>query len=96
MVRLCLRTFIGLICLLPGLAWTGPVDVNRASASELAEALQGIGPRKAAAIVAYREQHGPYRNALDLVNVKGIGQKLIEQNKSLIRIGNVAPTAVKR
>jgi len=44
--------------------------------------LSGIGQSKAEAIVAYREQHGPYKQLQDLANVKGIGISTIEKNKS--------------
>ena len=50
----------------------GPLDVNRATADEL-EALPGIGPATAAAIVAYRTEHGPFGAVDDLEEVPGIG-----------------------
>ena len=36
------------------------VDINRATVDELADALPGIGPKKAARIVQWREDHGPF------------------------------------
>lgn len=55
---------------------TGPsvatVDVNAATAAELTT-LPGIGPAKAAAILADRERHGPYRSCHELTRVVGIG-----------------------
>lgn len=84
-----LRYLIGLCCFLPWLAFAGPIDVNSASADQLAESLQGVGPQKAAAIVAYRQQHGPFRTIQDLANVKGIGASLVEKNRGLIRLGQV-------
>ena len=48
------------------------VDVNAATESELTS-LPGIGPAKAAAIVQYRTQHGPFKNLSDLDAVSGIG-----------------------
>ena len=50
----------------------GPIDVNAATAAEL-DALPGIGPATAAAIVAHREQHGPFVTVDDLLAVRGIG-----------------------
>ena len=67
-------------------AAAAPVDINRADAAAIAAALQGIGPKKAAAIVAHRRRHGPFRRLEDLLQVKGIGPKLLERNRHLIRI----------
>ena len=47
------------------------VNINTADAAEL-EKLPGIGPAKAAAILAYRQAHGPFRKAEDLMQVPGI------------------------
>lgn len=49
-----------------------PIDLNRAGAADL-ELLPGLGPKLAAAIVAEREAHGPYRGFRDLTRVRGIG-----------------------
>jgi competence protein ComEA len=52
----------------------GKVDPNRATAAELAT-VPGIGPKIAAAIVAYRREHGPFPDLGRLREVKGIGEK---------------------
>lgn len=52
------------------------VDVNRASPPEL-EALPGVGPVLAARIVAYRDEHGTFTSADDLLAVEGIGDKTL-------------------
>jgi competence ComEA-like helix-hairpin-helix protein len=62
-----------------------PVAVNRATVDELT-ALPGIGPHLAAAIVADRARHGPYRTVEDLLRVRGIGPVLIERLKSRILV----------
>jgi competence protein ComEA len=61
------------------------IDINTASLEEI-EQLQGIGPTKAAAIIAYREEHGPFRKIEDLLNVAGIGEKSLEKMKEQIII----------
>jgi competence protein ComEA len=68
--------------LLAPIAIAGPVDVNTADAKTLAKELDGVGMAKAEAIVSYREKNGPFKSADDLAKVKGLGKKLIEQNKS--------------
>ena len=60
-----------------------PVSINRASADEL-EALPGVGPVTAAAIVAHREEHGPFRSVDDLLDVRGIGPARLEDVRPLV------------
>lgn len=55
----------------------GRIDINTASALDF-ETLPGIGPAKAAAIVAYRTRHGRFTTIADLDNVPGIGPATIE------------------
>jgi len=63
-----------------------PVNVNTASAEEIAQALNGVGEVKAQAIVAQREADGPFKTAADLTRVKGIGAKTVEKNKEDIQL----------
>lgn len=60
------------------------VNVNKADAEQIAEELKGIGISKATAIVAYREQNGPFKTVEQLTEVKGIGLKTVEKNRSEI------------
>nr|WP_223285103.1 helix-hairpin-helix domain-containing protein [Paenibacillus sp. PL91] len=53
------------------------LDINRATAEEL-DALKGIGPAKAKAIVQDRDQNGKFNSVDDLLRVKGIGEKLLQ------------------
>jgi competence protein ComEA len=71
----------------------GPVNLNAADAGTLARELKGIGDAKAAAIVEYRQKHGPFRSVDELALVKGIGQKFIDKNRAELRLG--AGPAVK-
>ena len=61
------------------------VNINTASADEL-EKLPGIGEKKAAAIVAYRIEHGAFSAIEEIVNVPGIGDGLFEQIRAYITI----------
>lgn len=63
------------------------VDVNTATAEQLAETLVGVGAAKAEAIVAYREENGPFRHIDELVNVRGIGMATVDNNRERIRLG---------
>lgn len=60
------------------------VNVNKADAEQIAEELKGIGITKATAIVAYREQNGPFKTVEELTQVKGIGLKTVEKNRDEI------------
>jgi competence protein ComEA len=61
-------------------------DINRASASELAE-LPGIGPGTAARIEAYRRENGRFEMIEDIMNVKGVGRRTFEEIRNLITAG---------
>lgn len=61
-----------------------PVNINTASAELLADRLQGVGPAKAEAIVAYRTQFGAFESVEELLEVKGIGPALLKQNQGSI------------
>lgn len=63
------------------------VDVNTATAEQLAETLVGVGTSKAEAIVAYREENGPFRHIDELVNVRGIGMATVDNNRERIELG---------
>lgn len=52
------------------------VNINTATAEQL-EALPGIGPSKAAAIVKDRETNGPFGSVADLARVSGIGDQTV-------------------
>lgn len=66
-------------------AWAvNPVNVNTANAEEIADGLKGVGLSKATAIVAYRETNGKFIHVDELVNVKGIGIRTIDQNRGMI------------
>jgi competence protein ComEA len=63
-----------------------PVNINTASAVEIAEALDGIGDSKAQAIVAYRTKNGGFKSMDQLTEVKGIGLKTVEKNAAFIKL----------
>ncbi|MCM2355328.1 MAG: helix-hairpin-helix domain-containing protein [Arenimonas sp.] len=69
------------------------VDINQADAATLDRVLDGVGPAKAEAIVAHRKQHGAFRSADELAEVKGIGLSLVEINRERISVGAGAAKA---
>ena len=60
------------------------VDINQATAAEL-ERLPGLGEVKSAAIVQFRQTHGPFQSVDDLEKVPGIGARTLESLRPLIR-----------
>ena len=66
-------------------AAAGPLDLNAATAEQL-EALPGVGPTIAAAIVEHRERTGPFRAVDDLLDVAGIGPSRLEQLRPLVTV----------
>lgn len=61
------------------------VSLNDATEIEL-QTLPGIGPSKAAAIVKYREEIGFFQSIEELVNVRGIGAKTLENLRESIEL----------
>ncbi|MCU1366903.1 MAG: comEA [Ilumatobacteraceae bacterium] len=62
-----------------------PIDLNRATAEDL-DALPGVGPATAAAIVAYREANGPFGSVDGLLDVRGIGPAKLDAIRALITV----------
>ena len=71
---------------LPLAAEPATVNLNEADAETLSASLSGIGQAKAEAIVAWRRDHGPFRQVQDLAQVKGIGSGLLKKNKDRLRL----------
>jgi len=81
-----------------GKAVDGVVNINTAEPGALG-LLPGIGPAKAAQIVAYRRRH-PFRTVDELVRIRGIGRKMVRRLRAHLAVagpttatGAVAPTA---
>ncbi len=62
------------------------VNINTADAQTLADGLDGIGLKKAEAIVAHRTQIGKFTSADQLLDVKGIGKATLDKNRDKIKI----------
>jgi competence protein ComEA len=66
-------------------ASVGPLDLNAATAEQL-DALPGVGPATAAAIIAYRDKHGPLRSVDDLLQIRGLGASKVDALRVLVRV----------
>ena len=60
------------------------VNINTATAGEIAAALKGVGIKTARAIVAYRDTHGDFQSLDALTMVKGVGSKTVTRNRQRI------------
>jgi competence protein ComEA len=90
-LKILIPTLAAMLLLSPFVAQAEPVNVNTADAGALAKALNGVGPAKAKAIVAYRDKNGPFKTVDQLTMVEGITQKLIERNRADIKLGGDKP-----
>ncbi len=68
------------------------VNINTADAQYMAQNLKGIGEKKAAAIVRYREEYGAFVALEDLVKVKGIGKGIFKKVRSNITLEDMKTT----
>ena len=62
-----------------------PININTANSTEIANALNGIGLKKAEAIINYREKNGSFSSLDQLNRVKGIGKKTLKNNQQDIQ-----------
>jgi len=74
----------------PTISWAGEemvvINLNQASAEQLADGLVGVGLAKAQRIVQYRENYGPFVAIEELTEVQGIGQTLLEKNRQKLTL----------
>lgn len=66
------------------------IDLNSATAEEL-QTLHGIGEALAGRIIAYREEHGPFQDTYEIMDVSGIGYGTFEQIRDKICVKTDAP-----
>lgn len=62
---------------------SGKININTANAEQL-EMLPRIGTKTVQSIIEYRTQNGPFKKIEDITNVKGIGEKTLEELKGYI------------
>lgn len=82
-----LKSLAALVAIIfSSLSFASPVNINTASADEIASALNGVGVNKAKAIVKYRKDNGKFSSADQIVLVSGIGSAIFEKNKADILV----------
>ena len=64
----------------------GKLNINTATAEELIR-LSGIGEKRAADMIAFRERNGGFSSIEDIMKVSGIGEKTFEKIKDEITVG---------
>jgi competence protein ComEA len=62
------------------------VNINSADASTLAQTLKGVGKSRAEEIVRYREAYGPFYSMEDLLEVRGVGKSILNNNRKRITL----------
>ena len=72
-----------------GAALAAQVNLNMATEAEL-DALKGVGPVKAKAIVDYRTKNGPFKSVDDLEKVPGFGKKTVDALRADVTVGGGA------
>jgi len=61
------------------------ININTADAATL-QSIHGIGESRAKAIIAYRDEHGPFKTVDELVNIPGIGIKTLESMREQVKV----------
>ena len=82
-----LKSIFGSIFLVLFLFISAFAAINLNTADKVAlESISGIGPAKANAIIKYRDEHGSFKTVDELLNIKGIGPKMLENIKEQVEI----------
>lgn len=85
-MKLLQPLFLMLVLLFSSAVFAEKVNINTASAEQIASSMSGIGESKAEAIVEYRSSNGNFKSINELENVEGIGSKTVEKNKDNITL----------
>ena len=85
-----MKKLLFLLALFSANIFATPVNINTADAQTIADSLNGIGEKKAQAIIEYREKNGEFKTIESLTEVAGIGEKTVEKNKADILLTDKA------
>ena len=76
---------LGMAVGIPAGAAEGVVNINTADAAALA-LLPGVGPSTAGRIVEFRAENGEFESAVDLMLVRGIGERSFERMRPYVTV----------
>jgi competence protein ComEA len=74
------KTLLAICLLIPTLLFAETININTADKETLMSAIKGVGEKRAEAIIAYREEHGPFKSIEELTDVRGVGPSIVESN----------------
>ncbi|MCH8079023.1 MAG: ComEA family DNA-binding protein [Proteobacteria bacterium] len=74
------KTLLAACLLVPTLLFAETVNINTADKDTLMTVIKGVGEKRAEAIIAYREQNGPFKSIEELAEVRGVGASIVEAN----------------
>jgi competence protein ComEA len=60
------------------------ININTADKEALMSVITGVGEKKAEAIIAYREENGPFKSIDELTNIKGVGQGMVDKHREML------------
>jgi len=91
-----MKKILVLLALFSANVFATPVNINTADAQIIANSLNGIGEKKAEAIIAYREKNGDFKTIESLTEVAGIGDKTVEKNREDILLTDTIEKEVNK
>lgn len=68
------------------IAMAKPLNINTATAEEIATTMKGVGSSKSKAIIEFREKHGKFERLDEIMRVKGIGFATLDKNREKITV----------
>ena len=74
------KALLAICLLIPTLLFAETININTADKETLMSAIKGVGEKRAEAIIAYRDDHGPFKSIEELANVSGVGPSIVESN----------------
>ena len=81
------KLFLAVLLIVPSLLYAETVNINTADKETLAT-LKGVGEKLAEAIISYRENHGPFKSIEELVEIRGIGQVVLDDNRNNLSVSD--------
>lgn len=86
-MKLLNTILLTLLLTLPVIGFSaGSININTADKETLMSVIKGVGDKKAEAIIAYREENGPFKSVDGLTNIKGIDMGIIEKNREKLTV----------